>query len=171
MTNTTLSETVDRLLNPQNEAGLDVYRKASLLGLTTGLRSMLPLALLARSEEKLPNPRLKTLTMVLAIGEVIGDKLPTTPSRLKTGPLVGRLIIGAIAGAFLCQRAHQSPVIGAVRGALGAAIGSIAGSAYRSFMPSFTEIPDIFWAAIEDAAAYSLGTCAVTNSENAANAL
>src|ERR1700753_3526053 len=38
---------------------------------------------------------------ILALGELVNDKLPNTPSRTAPGPLAGRLVMGALAAATL----------------------------------------------------------------------
>lgn len=153
-----------------NEAAIAFNRKALSLGIVAGLRSMMPFALLAWSKEQAKAPsedavsdnpsKLALLTSVTALGELIGDKLPTTPSRLETGPFVGRLAIGAIAGALLSQRYDQPILSGAVRGAVGAGLGTIAGYSVRQLL-SHTVIPDFLVATIEDGVALSLGLQAV----------
>jgi uncharacterized membrane protein len=42
-----------------------------------------------------------SILLVLAIGELIGDELPKTPSRKALGPFVGRIFTGARSGAAL----------------------------------------------------------------------
>src|ERR1700738_4125256 len=78
----------------------DAYRRATWLGFVTGLRSMTPDALLAWTSEH-PSPPLRGITGFLAVGEIIGDKLPLTPSRLDSRPFFGRLAFGALAGALV----------------------------------------------------------------------
>src|ERR1700733_5963484 len=55
---------------------------------------------------------------VLAIGELIADKLPKTPSRKTPGPFIGRIVTGGLSGAAL-GAASQSVTGGLVAGALG----------------------------------------------------
>jgi Predicted membrane protein len=135
---------------------VDVYRRATYLGIVAGLRSMTPVALLAWSSANTAKTT-KNITAALAIGELIADKLPFTPGRLQKGPFTGRLVIGAITGALLCRRAKQSVLQGALRGAVGAALGSIAGYVYRVAAADLTDIPDITWALLEDGTAILLG--------------
>jgi uncharacterized membrane protein len=83
-------------------ATLKVYVRAATLGFVSGLRSMTPFALLSRLKKAndpspagpldmfLTLPTVRLLTGLLASGELIGDKLPFTPSRLSTGPLLAR---------------------------------------------------------------------------------
>src|SRR5438874_8586016 len=46
----------------------------------------------------------------LALAELVGDKLPKTPSRKSPGPFVARITLGALSGAALCTATKQSPV-------------------------------------------------------------
>jgi uncharacterized membrane protein len=39
---------------------------------------------------------------VLAIGEIVNDKLPKTPARTAAVPLVARVLMGGLSGATLC---------------------------------------------------------------------
>ncbi|WP_149404118.1 hypothetical protein [Dictyobacter arantiisoli] len=143
-------------------ADSEALKQASRLGIVAGLRSMTPLAVLTWSETEVA-PKLKTITALLAAGELIGDKLPFTPSRLKPGSVLFRLTIGATAGALLCKRIQQPVLTGAIRGAVGAAIGTVAGYAYRTVAADVTGIPDIVWAIIEDGVAVGLGRLATTS--------
>lgn len=140
-------------------------KHASWLGIVAGLRSMTPLAALTWTDHDAAR-WLRTLTAVLAVGELVGDKLPFTPSRLKGGALIARLAIGATAGALLCKRAQQPPLDGAIHGALGAALGSVAGYTYRTIMPDITGVPDVIWAIGEDAIALGLSVRATASSPN-----
>jgi uncharacterized membrane protein len=68
---------------------------------------------------------------VLAIGELIGDKLPTTPSRKVPGACAARIVSGALCGAAI---GSAGGVLwgGAVAGAIGAVIGTLGGAAARA---------------------------------------
>lgn len=145
-----------------------VYLKAGLLGFVTGLRSMTPLALLnwtrrvgvdadSTIEQFLDAPASRVVSSMLAVGELVGDKLPMTPSRLAIGPFLGRITIGAIAGAAICQRSRVSPVIGAAIGATTASVGSAAGFYARKSLGKIKFVPNVVWASAEDAIALGLG--------------
>ncbi|HTI14443.1 MAG TPA: hypothetical protein VL461_07735 [Dictyobacter sp.] len=154
--NKTLPETSIQTTHTDTTFTAQLYRQVTWLGITAGLRSMMPIAMLTWSAPE-ASPRAKTLTSFLAIGELIGDKLPIIPSRLTPGPFIARLVIGAISGALLCRRYQHPLAEGAMRGALSAAIGTIAGSGYRTLTAQTTEVPDVVWASIEDCAAFGLG--------------
>lgn len=162
-----------RILPASDEMGAEIYQRALLLGVVAGLRSLLPIALLLQSNEgdieepdtltaRVANsPNAKTIASLVSLAEVVGDKLPFAPSRLKPGPFVGRLASGAIAGALFCRRYNQPLVSGALLGATGAALGTFAGYVSRTLLANGTPIPDFIWAALEDSAAIGLGIYAV----------
>ena len=64
---------------------------------------------------------------LMALGEYIGDTLPSTPSR--TGPvgLIGRLLFGALAGILAARSIHEPTAGGVVFGIAGALIGTYGG--------------------------------------------
>ncbi|AUX31872.1 MULTISPECIES: DUF4126 family protein [Sorangium] len=149
--------------------------QAAGLGLVTGMRSMLGVRILAASARRgafdgqrgsfwraLRSPVAQRALSVLAGGELLFDKLPSTPSRLAPGPLGARLVIGAVLGAAV---GTQSPdknmrVAGAVIGATAAAIGALAGNRARAWLDRGTRIPGPVAAAAEDAIAFGLGALA-----------
>jgi len=70
---------------------------------------------------------------ILALGELVTDKLPTTPSRKIPLQFGTRLITGALSGACI-GAAHDMLVGGLIAGIVGAAIGTWGGSALRTKM-------------------------------------
>lgn len=68
---------------------------------------------------------------VLALGEYIGDTLPSTPSRKAAFPAVARLGFGALVGALAATMIYQPLAGGILTGLLGAAIGTWGGYALR----------------------------------------
>lgn len=144
---------------------MDIYQKATWLGMVTGLRVMTPAVLLAWSSQS-TSAETKRLTGILAAGELIVDKLPFMPNRLNTGPFIGRLAVGAMSGALLCRRYKQSALQGAFRGVMGAALGTIAGYIYRNAVDNITGVPDVIWAIIEDGVALMIGTRVVGLTES-----
>src|SRR3977135_101212 len=63
----------------------------------------------------------------LAVTELIADKLPFTPSRLKAGPLASRIVSGAVCGATIYGVGKRPLLRGAVLGRVGALAGAFAG--------------------------------------------
>ncbi|MGH2616769.1 MAG: DUF4126 family protein [Thermomicrobiales bacterium] len=149
---------------------VSVDAQAAGFGMIAGMRTQLPLALLALaasrgrfadgSEAPLSLLRSPVVARVLALsaaGELIVDKLPFTPSRLDPGPLFGRLLIGGVAGAAITAEARDSAVLGAALGAAGAFVGAQSGYHARAWLGRATDVPDPVWGAVEDATAIALG--------------
>jgi len=68
---------------------------------------------------------------VLAVGELIADKLPFMSSRKAPGPFVARIVSGALCGATI-GAAQNAVAVMAVLGAVGAVAGTLAGAAARA---------------------------------------
>src|SRR5262249_20854473 len=67
---------------------------------------------------------------LLAIGEVIVDQLPSTPSRTEPPGFRGRIVAGAVSGAAV-GTAGGTMVGGMIVGIAGAVIGTLGGHAFR----------------------------------------
>src|SRR5260370_20084531 len=68
---------------------------------------------------------------VLAIGELISDKLPKTPSRKAPPGFIARLVTGALCGAAIGAASHEMTG-GLVAGLIGAAAGTLGGYEART---------------------------------------
>ncbi|MBM6596550.1 hypothetical protein [Microvirga pudoricolor] len=79
----------------------------------------------------LSHPYTPWVLTVLAIGELIADQLPSTPSRKVPTQFGARLVAGALAGGALGE-SGGSLLLGAVAGILGAVLGTLGGAAIRS---------------------------------------
>ena len=66
----------------------------------------------------------------LALGELVTDQLPSTPSRTVPLQFGTRIVTGALSGAAIAA-ASGSLVNGAVAGAIGAVIGTLGGRSVR----------------------------------------
>jgi uncharacterized membrane protein len=93
---------------------------------------------------------------LLAIAELVGDKLPKTPKRTALVPLLARILMGGLSGASLCASAGQSLFIGAVLGAIGGVIGAFGGYEIRRRLVRNLKIKDVFIAICEDLIAIAL---------------
>ncbi|MET0707361.1 MAG: DUF4126 family protein [Tardiphaga sp.] len=118
-----------------------IYLLGLLMGVVAGLRAMMPAAALSWAAYlgflKLDGTWLWFLVSiwtviiftVLAIGELVTDQLPSTPSR-KVPPQFGaRVVIGAIAGIAIAGPANW--ILGALAGIVGAVIGTLGGAELR----------------------------------------
>jgi len=144
-----------------------------LLGFATGLRSMTPMAVLSWYAwlEYLPisgswaewfgRLSVAIVLTVLAVGELIGDKLPRIPNRTSPGPLLLRIILGGLAGA-ICATAMMGPgVEGVLLGAIGALLGAFAGFMVRRDLVEKIGCKDWHVALVEDAITILFATFAL----------
>ncbi len=88
---------------------------------------------------------------LLAIGEFIGDQLPSTPSRTVPMQFGARLLSGAICGAAIGS-SHGAMLGGLLAGIAGAVIGTLGGHAFRRRLAAVLK-KDLPAALIEDAIA------------------
>jgi uncharacterized membrane protein len=91
--------------------------------------------------------------VLIAIGEVIADKLPSTPSRKEPIGFGARLVSGALSGAAV-GAAYGSMIVGLLFGVAGAVVGTFAGHFARA-RQARTFGRDRPAALIEDAIAYA----------------
>ena len=83
---------------------------------------------------------------VLALGELVADKLPKTPSRKATGPFLFRIVSGGLCGAALAG----GQVGGAIAGALGGLAGTLGGYEFRARLVKAIGGKDLPIALLED---------------------
>lgn len=93
---------------------------------------------------------------LLAIGELVADKLPNTPRRTSIVPLLARIVLGGLCGACLCVAAGESLLAGALLGGTGAVIGAFSGYETRKRLVNSLHIKDLFVAICEDLVAIVL---------------
>jgi uncharacterized membrane protein len=97
---------------------------------------------------------------VLALGELVNDKLPKTPSRTVPPQFIARVISGSLVGAAI-GAAGQSLIPGLIVGAIGAVAGTLGGAALRSKLAGLFG-KDLPAALLEDAIAIILSIVVVT---------
>jgi len=68
---------------------------------------------------------------IAALGELVGDKLPSTPSRKMPASFAFRIVSGAVSGAAI-GISRGSLVLGLIGGAIGAVLGTLGGAGARS---------------------------------------
>jgi uncharacterized membrane protein len=147
-----------------------LYLAALILGIVAGLRAATALAAIAWAAYFgalnlagtwagfLGNIIAVIVLSLIAIGEYVGDKLPTTPSRKNVGPFAGRIIVGAAVGLVVGLPSGVAPVT-AILGGIGAVIGTLGGYAARHRL-ALTFGHDLPAALIEDAVAIVAGLLA-----------
>ena len=93
---------------------------------------------------------------VLAVGELIADKLPMIPKRTAPAPLIARIITGGLCGACLCAAAGKSLLAGMLLGGIGGVVGAFVGYSVRRRLVNNLHIKDLVVAVCEDAVAIGL---------------
>jgi uncharacterized membrane protein len=114
-----------------------------LLGAAAGMRTFTPLAVLCWFAYAGYVPldgtwafwaaKLVTAVVftVLALGELVGDKLSATPDRTAAGPLLARIISGGLVGGIVAAGLNGSEFEGIVLGVGGALVGAFGGYLIR----------------------------------------
>jgi uncharacterized membrane protein len=147
---------------------------AFLIGVIAGLRTMTAPAVVAWAANRhwlsLHNSLLAlmgstaavAIFTVLALGELVVDKLPSTPSRTEPLGLIGRSVLGALSGAAVAASGAQSMAPGAVLGVAGAIVGAFGGYEIRKRLVRALNVPDFVIALFEDAVAIAGGLLIVS---------
>jgi uncharacterized membrane protein len=86
-----------------------------------------------------------------AVGELVSDKLPRTPSRLKQPGFSVRIVTGAFCGLVLAYAAPVSLAVGVILGGAGAVAGTYLGYFVRTRTTAKFGLPDLPVALVEDA--------------------
>lgn len=121
---------------------MTVYLLALLIGVIAGLRAMTAPAMISWAAHLgwlnlngtwlafLGNIWTCLIFTILALGELVTDQLPSTPSRTVPVQFAGRIISGALSGAAV--GAGKGMLIGGLcAGIAGAVIGTLGGSTVR----------------------------------------
>jgi uncharacterized membrane protein len=138
------------------------------IGIVAGLRSLTPPAVVAWAAHLgwlnlhgsplafMGSTTAVAIFSLLAVGELVADKLPKTPKRTAVAPLLARILTGGLCGACLCAAAGKSLLAGALLGGTGGVIGAFTGYEIRSHLVSNLHIKDFLVAACEDLVAIAL---------------
>ena len=140
---------------------MSVYVLAFLIGVVAGLRALTAPAAVSWAARlgwlHLENSWLAFLgyaatpyiLSALAIGELINDKLPKTPSRKAPPSFAFRLVTGATCGAAFGVAAG-SMIGGLIAGLVGSVVGTLGGYEFRSRLVKATGGKDLPIALLED---------------------
>jgi uncharacterized membrane protein len=90
------------------------------------------------------------IVTLLAIFELVNDKLPKTPNRTTPRPLGFRILTGGLSGAALAIAGAQGVVLGVILGIVGAVVGTFGGYQARRHIVTGLKIKDIGVALAED---------------------
>jgi len=135
---------------------------ALILGICVGLRSLTPPAAVSWAAAlywiDLGRSRLFFLTTkpvvamltVLAIAELIADKLPFAADRTDAAGLFARIVLGGLSGACIAVAGAQRPSLGVIMGIVGALIGCFAGFQARTRLVKALNAPGFVIAILED---------------------
>jgi uncharacterized membrane protein len=93
---------------------------------------------------------------LLAIGELIADKVPGVPGRTAIAPLLARIFTGALGGACLAAAANKPLLSACLLAGLGGVIGAFAGYEIRRRLVSQLHFRDFIVAIFEDLIAIGL---------------
>jgi uncharacterized membrane protein len=116
---------------------------AFVVGIACGLRALVGLAAVSWAARSQHLPLQGTwlaflgfratpiITSLLAIGELVTDKLPKTPSRLVPPQFAARLSIGALSGAAIGVT-HEHLLMGVLAGVIGTIVGTLLGHKTRA---------------------------------------
>lgn len=161
---------------------VEVYTGAALMGVASGMRSLASPAIVSQLAKSglapvnhsalgfLNSPVTAKTAAIMAIGEVITDKLPFIPKRTQTPSLVFRAISGAASGAAVTSARKRSVLWGALIGAA-AAIGATYGAYHaRRWAAEKFDVPDPIIAVLEDALVVGCGVLALSAARKASAA-
>jgi uncharacterized membrane protein len=134
---------------------------AFLIGLFAGLRSLTPPAAVAWAVHlgwlKLTRPLsligslpAVIILSLLALTEIIFDKLPNLPNRTAPLGLIARIVTGGFTGACVSVGGGKSAFVGAGLGLIGGIIGCFAGFHARARLVRSLRQPDFNIALLED---------------------
>ena len=148
---------------------------ALCLGSISGLRSLAGPAFVSRAASRgdldldgtifafLGSPRISKVLVLTELGELVGDKLPITPSRTSLLPLLGRAASGALVGAAVFVSEGRRATTGAALGSTAAIVAAFAGEWIRALAVEKTGFPDPVVALAEDAAVLLVGLRSLRN--------
>jgi|SRR5580698_3067548 uncharacterized membrane protein len=146
---------------------------AFLIGVVSGLRSMAAPAVVSWAVQLgylsigdtwlafLGFRWTRWILSIAALGELIGDKLPSTPSRKALVPFVARILSGGLCGGAIGATLGNL-YLGMVFGAAGAVAGTLGGYAARTGLVRATGGRDFPIALLEDLIAIVMAVCVVT---------
>jgi len=146
-----------------------------LLGCVAGLRSLTAPAVVCWAAHFgwlhlagtklafMDHPGMLILFTLLAVVELIGDKLPRTPARTAPPGLIARIVLGGLCGAALAASAGGGQIIAAAVGVVGALVGTFAGYNIRHALVVRAHLPDVAVALVEDVIAIGGGFLIVSH--------
>jgi uncharacterized membrane protein len=147
---------------------------ASCIGIVAGLRSLTAPAVVAWATHLgwinlhgsplafMGSPWAVGIFTLLALGELVADQLPSTPSRTAPVGLSARIVMGALTGACLGIAGGASAWVAALAGAVGGIAGAFGGYQARAGLVRALRVRDVVIAIPEDLIAIGLGLFVVS---------
>jgi uncharacterized membrane protein len=147
----------------------EVLLLAFLLGVVAGLRALTAPAVLAWAAHRgwlelhgtplsfMASTAAIVVFILLAVGELIGDQLPSAPPRTARPGLIARIVTGGLSGAGLATAGGAPLALGALAGAVGGVAGAFGGYHARVGLVRALKVPDLVIATIEDIVAIGGG--------------
>jgi uncharacterized membrane protein len=105
------------------------------------------------------HPATRIVVTLLALGELVADKLPNTPARTAPVGLIARIVLGGACGAALAVSTGANVALVAGIGCAGAIVGAFGGYHIRHALVTRMHLADMGVALAEDAIA--IGTALV----------
>lgn len=140
------------------------------VGVVSGMRTLLMPALVSRAFPTSPerpsahgaarlmrSPAVSNTLILASIGELVGDKLPTTPDRTEVPALVARAISGGCVAAVLASWNGKAAMPAAVLGTVGAIGSAHVMVRLRRAIGRRFNIPDSLVGLAEDCFAFAIG--------------
>jgi uncharacterized membrane protein len=146
-----------------------IFLLAFLIGVVAGLRTMTAPAAVAWAAHlhwlDLRHTHLAlmgstgavVIFTLAALGELVVDKLPSTPARTAPPGLIGRALFGGLCGVCLAASGMVSIALGALLGVAGSVAGAFGGYQARTRLVRALKVPDAVIACLEDALAIGAG--------------
>ena len=146
-----------------------------LLGCVDGLRSLTAPAVVCWAAHLgwlrftgtklafIDHPSTLMVFTLLAIVELIVDKLPKTPARTAPMGLIARFVLGGACGLALATSAGTSLPLASVIASIGALVGAFAGYNIRRVLVSQAHLPDLAVALGEDVVAIAGGLLIISH--------
>jgi uncharacterized membrane protein len=154
---------------------MTVFLLCFLLGCITGLRSMTAPALVCWAAHLgwlhlegtnlafIGHPATLIVFTLLALLELIADKLPNTPARTTPPGLIARIVFGSLCGVAVVTSSGGSLLVAAIVSAIGALVGTFAGYNVRKALVLRAHLPDFAVALAEDVIAIAGGLLIVSH--------
>jgi uncharacterized membrane protein len=148
-----------------------IFINAFLIGIASGLRALIGLAAVSWAAHFGILPLSHTwlaflgytftpyVLTLMAIGELVNDKLPKTPSRLIPPQFTTRIVTSALCGLAI-GFSGNGMIVGLVAGIVGAVAGTFGGAKARSFLARELGC-DLPAALLEDIAAVGIAAFAL----------